>query len=292
MIVLLRLELLKLYRRFAPYVVYLAIMGLISLMIIGFKVDPPRFLEGGRAQRQVEGLQILGSPLNGLLMCEVVLRSLALLLPFLAPIVAGEVLGGEGGAGTLRTILVRPRSRHAIWWAKYLCVALYTLSLSAVTMGFSLGLGWLVFGGGKLWEFGALQEGRVVVLTTTEALRYLTLAYLLQALAVFVTASLAVMLASFLDNGLAPGFIALGLVVSLWIVSTMQFEWVETIRPYLFTSQLARAGEAIPTAFDPETQELILPVETIRQLLRVCGGYIVVFAGVGWWRFARRDITC
>lgn len=292
MILLVRQELAKLYRRLSPYVIYGAICALIALVVLNFKLNPPYFVSGERAGAALPDFQVVGSPLNGLLICEFVFKSLAQLLPFLAPIVAGEVLGAEGAAGTLRTILVRPRSRTAIWTAKLIAVMLYTLSLSVVTMAFSLLAGWAVFGRGKLWEFQALMDHRVLVMTELEGLRYLALGYLMMAVAVFVTSALGFMAGSFFDNGLVPGFVALGIVLTVTIGGAMDFEWIERLRPYLFTTQIGEATRVIPVAFDPATQDLVLPEGVIGNLLRTCTAYSVTFCLLGWARFVRRDVTC
>ncbi len=288
---LIRWELAKLYRRLTPYVIYAAIAALVGLVLLGFKLNPPDFVSH-RADRQLQDFTVTGSPLNAALICEFILKSIAQLLPFLAPLVAGEILGSEGATGTLRTILVRPRSRFAIWSAKFVTAALYTLSLSGLTMLLAYGGGWALFGRGKLWEWQALTDGKVVILTEGEAMTWLLAAYALLALAVFCSAALAFMLASFFDNGLAPGFAALGLTMTIWIGGSLPFDWLEQVKPYLFTTQFFKATEVIPTAFDPDTMALLPPLAEMRSVALICVAHIAVFALLGWWRFARRDVTC
>ncbi len=292
MILRLRHELSKLYRRFTPYVVYGAVVGLVALVILSLHYSPPPWLTDPTRRGKLADMQVMGSPLNGTLACELILKSIARLLPFLAPVVCGEILGAEGATGTLRTLLVRPGSRSVLWFAKFVCAALFTLSLSAVTMLSSLLLGWLVLGQGKLFEVEALHDGRVVILTQSEAVWYLAVAYLVLAVAVFAASMLGFMLGSFFDNALAPGFAALGLTMVLWIVGSLGFDWLDRIQPYLYTSQFSRAMDTIPTNFNPDTQELIPPWHTIASTLRICGAYIAVFAAVGWYRFVKRDVTC
>lgn len=271
--------------------IYAAIAALVALVLLGFKLNPPDFV-AHRADRQMQDFTVTGSPLNAALICEFILKSIAQLLPFLAPLVAGEILGSEGATGTLRTILVRPRSRFAIWWSKFVTAVLYTLSLSGLTMLIAYLGGAALFGTGKLWEWQALVEGKVVILTEGEAMAWLLAAYALLALAVLCSAALAFMLASFFDNGLAPGFAALGVTMTIWIGGSLPFDWLERAKPYLFTSQFFKATEIIPTNFDPDTLALVPPWADIRSLVLVCVAHIAVFALVGWWRFARRDVTC
>ncbi|MBI2299974.1 MAG: ABC transporter permease [Armatimonadetes bacterium] len=283
MILLVRHELTKFYRRFTPYVIYAVILC---------------FKQGGghhfarAAGRGAPDYEVVGSPLNGVFLCNMVLVSIALLLPYMALVAAGEVLGVEGSVGTLRTLLVRPRSRSAIWFAKFITVLIYTLSLCALMYVTSLGLGTLVFGRGPLWQPTALEQGSMVMLTFGEATRYLALSYAVLGAAVFTTATLAFCLGSFFDSGLAPGFTALAIVITLQIVTNLQFDWVATIKPYCFTSYLSDFTKMMPTEFDPVTNALKFPREALLHTLRACGIYIAVFAAIGLGRFVRRDVTC
>lgn len=292
MILLVRQELSKLYRRYPPYVVYLVILFLVGLIVLGFHSEG-----GGRQvqrmlQRAGGGMEFVGDPRNGALICEIVLQSMARLLPYLALFVTGEILAGEGASGTLRTILVRPRSRWTIWWAKFITVWLYTLSLSVVMYVASFGLGTLVFGSGQLAEWTALDNQQLLILSSSEAMRYLALSYLLLAVAVMVTTTLAFALGSFFDSGLAPGATALGIVIAMQITAVLPFDWVETIRPYLFTSFLGDFSKAMPSSFDPVTMDLVLPVSELWHSVGGCAAYTASFGIIGLWRFLRRDVTC
>ena len=106
MITLLRWEIHRLYRRFAPYLLYGASTLLIGLMTWGMAQDRKAFRPhaGG-------AVEIIGDLRNGLFECQAVSVTIAMLLLYLAPVVIGEILGGEGAAGTLRTMLVQPRAR-------------------------------------------------------------------------------------------------------------------------------------------------------------------------------------
>jgi ABC-2 type transport system permease protein len=291
MLLLVRQEWYKLWRRFSPYVIFLIIVLLVSLIVFGFKRHPP-FEHRRHRMEQTGSLMVMGSPLNGLFICHFMLLSIAHTLPFLVPVVVGEILGGEGAAGTLRMILVRPRSRFTVWTAKWLTALLYTVAVCLFTMLVSLLIGLLVFGRGQLWPFEAMQDRKLVILSEQEGFAYLALAYLMLSVSVFITASLAMMLSSFMDSALVPGFTVLAVVFTLTIISALPFDWVETAKPWFFTTYLGDYKDAFPTEFDPQTLVLKLPLEQIWQSLRASLGFIGLFSGVGLWRFLTRDVTC
>ena len=107
MILLVRQELTKLYRRYAPYVIY-ALTGLLIVMVVLGIQAHRREMRSGFANPSVE---MVGDPTNGLLVCQMVADSISRLLFYLGPVVLGELVGGEAATGTLRTILIRPQSR-------------------------------------------------------------------------------------------------------------------------------------------------------------------------------------
>lgn len=292
MITLFRAELCKLYRRYVPYLSYGAILFVLAMILAGIYFSPGhgRVMSGlGRAGGDFEAV---GDPVNGAMVCQAALEFVARILPLMAPIIVGLLLGGEGGEGTLRTMLVRPRSRTQVYFAKWLCGLFYTFTLCAFLYVASYGLGRLIFGGGSIPSLAAMERGKVVILTEREALYYFTLAYGVLTVAVFVTSSLALCLSTFVDNGLAPGFCALGIWLVVQIVQVLPYEWLQPIQPYLFTKFLGEYRHAFPRDFSYETGGLVLPVRDILHTLGYCAAYIAAFTGIGWWRFCTRDVTC
>ncbi len=287
MITLLRWEIHRLYRRFAPYLLYGASTLLIGLMTWGMAQDRRAF-----RPRAGGAVEIIGDLRNGLFECQAVSVTIAMLLLYLAPVVIGEILGGEGAAGTLRTMLVRPRARWQVWLAKYLTAWVYAISVAAFTLGLSLAIGTLCFGWGKLTSVSPAAEGKVIVMTAGEGLRFILLSYSLMTLSMMTGGTVAVALGSWFDNALAPGFTAVALVITLQIICGMNFEWVEKVKPYLFSNYLFDHAKAYPTAFDPDTGRLLFPGAQVWPMVRVHCVTIILFATAGLWRFVRRDVTC
>lgn len=291
MITLLRGEWVKLTRRFVPYLSYLAILFVLALMVYGFHRNGQMVRRMGRASSGE--FQTVGDPMNAGMLCHFALESVALLLlPILIPAVIGMIIGSEGAEGTLRTMLVRPRTRASLFCAKWLISLGYTFSLCFFVFVTSYGLGRLFFGGGQVMNMAAVQSGKMIVMTEAEALRYFTLAFSMLTVTTFVLGSLALCLGCFVDSGLAPGFAALAIFLVVKIVEVLPFEWIEPYRPYLFTTYLGGYRDAFPRDFDPDTFALMLPTKEILTTLRACGIYIGLFSLLGLWRFCRRDVTC
>lgn len=287
MITLIRWELHRFYRRLAPYYLYGALALLVTMVTWGMR-EFGRFASRGADA----GLEVVGDTRNALMVSQGASMTVALLLLYLVPVVVGEIVGGDGATGVLRTVLVRPRRRAQIWLAKYATAWVYALSVSAALMGLSLLLGGLLFGWGKLYSAGDLHNGKLIVLTPGEGLAYVALSYALLTLSVMTAGTIAVALGSWLDNALLPGMFAVGILITLQIIAGLPYEWVEPIKPYLFTHYLMDHTKAYPSGFDPETGALQFPAAAIWPMVRVHCVTIFCFAAAGLWRFTQRDVTC
>ena len=289
MILLVRQELTKLYRRAAPWVIYALTGFLIVLFVLGVKAHHGAMLKGELSN---PGVEMVGDPVNGLLICQGVAGTISILLLYYGLFVPGELVGGEAAGGTLRTILIRPQSRLRFWLAKYITAWLYALSLCAFAMLFSLLLGTVTFGWGQLDSVAAAVHGRVIVMSPPEALTYLSLSYAMLAVAIMAGGTLAFALGSWFESSLMPGSTALAVLITGQIVGALKYDWVEKIKPYLFTEYLSSYTKAFPTAFDPHTKALLFPGAELYPAMRVLGVTIAVFAALGLWRFMRKDVTC
>lgn len=282
---LLRWEWVKLSRRLPPWLPFAALALLIGLLTHGVSRHHHARLDTG-------DLEVVGDVRNGLFMAFITARTVSLLVLYLAPVVVGELLGSEGAGGTLRFLLVRPLSRGKLWCAKVLTAAGYTVGLCGFTFAASLLAGTLCFGWGRLVLTPEHGGGKLLVLTPPEALGYLALSYALLALAVFVTGALALALAGWLDNALAPGFVALSVLITLQIVSGLDLPWLEQVNPYLFTNYLAQYQKVFPTDFHADSGALVFPGAALWPAVRVLGAWAGAFLVVSWRRFVTRDVTC
>src|SRR4051812_26665382 len=110
MMLLIRQELYKIFRRPRTYISF-AIIAAISLI-----VEAAMYADGGSFVEMVmggvtESLDVQGNIINGYLITYIILQSLIVQIPLLVALVAGDSIAGEAGNGTLRLLLTRPISR-------------------------------------------------------------------------------------------------------------------------------------------------------------------------------------
>jgi len=151
------------------------------------------------------------------------------LLPLLASLVAGDVISGETGGGTLKTILTRSVTRPQVFGAKLLAAALYTVTLLVVQFAVGALAGSLVLGTGPLPTLSGTEMG------FGRGLMIAALAALFAAITVFTLASFSLLLSAATLNTVA----AIGGTVILIVVLQVaaQFASLEALRPYLVTEQ-------------------------------------------------------
>ena len=127
-LMLIKNELIKISGKWRSFIGFIAIAVLMPLILWGFKVG------GGQIHRemthQLEGVfTTVGTLFNGFLATYIVMNFLWVHIPFLVMLVAGDVVAGEGAAGTFRIYLTRPISRWKILLSKLFATYIYTAIL-------------------------------------------------------------------------------------------------------------------------------------------------------------------
>jgi len=274
--ILVRLELLKTFRKWRTFIGFLAIGLIIPLVHVAFK------LEGGSAVRSVtralEGdFFLAGNLFNTYFITQLILNSLWVHVPFLISLVAGDSLAGEATAGTFRLLLIRPPSRSAILLAKYLTTLLYTASLVLLLFALSLGLGVVLFGTGDL-----LVPGRILTVLPEALLPgRMALAFALALAAMWCVASLAFFFSSLVENAVGPIVGTMAVLVVFLVLGSLPMDLSAQVRPYLFTSHMNVWQSAFA---DP------LPWDTVRTAVAWLAGHAIGFYLATWYIFARKDI--
>lgn len=277
MLNLLRFELFKTYAKWRTYIGFLAVGILIPVVMWIMSYSGEQMV-----QRQLRSLSndffISGNLFNGWVIAQLIMNGLWVHVPALIALVAGDQLSGEATAGTFRLILIRPISRTRILNAKYFATLIYTASLVLAIAGLSLGLGLWIFGSGDLIAFD--REG-ITIIPESELIGRFILAYALAMWSMFVVASLAFFISSFVENAIGPIITTMTVIVIFLIVSNLPVESVESIKPYLFTTQMSVWTEAFRDPYD------------WKEILDSCGALganILVFYGATWFIFNRKDI--
>lgn len=197
----------------------------------------------------------------------------AFLLIVIVSLFAGETVAGEAEWGTLRYLLVRPVTRTRLLAAKLVVSLLLALIATLLVSLIALAIGTLLFG----WH--SLQVPGSTTLSSGQALGRLTLATLFVAWSQAAYISFAFMLSTMTDRALAAvaGGVGLG-ILSQILNNISALNGTSYIYPghYLNVWQHLFFGTA-------DTGNLVRGV-----LLQV--PYVVVFLGIAWWWFNRKDI--
>lgn len=276
MLLILKDELLKTYKKWRTYIGFMAIAVFVPAVQLALK-----FEGGGMLNRMTRGLQddffLVGNLFNGYFITQFLLNSMWVHVPFLISLVAGDQLAGEATGGTFRLLLIRPASRSRILLTKYATTLLYSFTLVAFLALMSLGLGLALFGSGPL-----LIPGRTITIIPVEQVFWrMSLAFAFAIVCMWCVASLAFLFSSLVENAIGPIVGTMAVVIVFLLLSNMPVDFFEALRPYLFTSYL--------NVWQKMLEEPI-PWQTIRNDLIVIGGHCVGFYIVTWYIFVNKDI--
>lgn len=249
MLTLIRLELFKTYAKWRTYIGFIAV-GVLIPLIMWFMNYAGNDIMQSRTRSLSNDFFIVGNLFNGWTVSQMIMNSLWLHVPILISLVAGDQLSGEATAGTFRLILIRPVSRYKFLHAKYLATLIYTKSLVVFIAVLSLGLGLWIFGSGDLLAFD--NQGITILPEGELWLRFL-LAYSLAIWSMFVIATLAFCISSFVENAIGPIVITMVVIFISLIISNLPVESVESVKPYFFTTYFTVWQEAFHDVIDWNT---------------------------------------
>ncbi len=276
MISLIKNELIKISSKWRSFIGFIAIAVLMPLVMWGFSVGGSEIHDD--MTRQLEGsFIIVGSVFNGFLATYFVMNFLWVHIPFLVTLVAGDVVAGEGAAGTFRIYLTRPVSRMKIMLSKLLATYLYTLALVGFFALMSLGLGTIWLGTGDLVVF----DDGILILSAELAWPRFTLAFILATVALCTVASLCFMFSAMVNNGIGPVIGSMAIVIIGLAIATIPLDLFENLSPYLFTDYIDIWNLAFR---DP------IPWDKIGKSLLILGLYATAFSVIGFAVFLRKDI--
>ena len=274
---LIGIEIIKIFGKKRSMLGFLALAVLMPLIIWGFSKGATGIEQD--IMHQLEGsFIIVGSIFNGFLVTYITMNFLWVHIPFLIMLVAGDVVAGEGAAGTFRIILTRRVSRFKILIAKLIAAYLYTIILILFFAIMSLGLGSLWLGIGDLVVF---DEG-ILILSQEVAWARFALAFVFAIFVMLVVTTLCFMFSSMVNNGIGPIVGAMAIIIIGLALANIPIDIFEKISPYLFTSYFDIWQKAF---FDP------IPWRDIGNDAIVLTIYTLVFLIISTVQFIRRDIS-
>jgi ABC-2 type transport system permease protein len=197
------------------------------------------FLEGREVldfltQNLEDIFTLQGNLINGYLVTYLVLNFMWVHIPLLVVLVTGDLFSGEAHNGTFRMLLIRPVSRKTLVNAKFIASFIYTGVLVLFLGIISLPLGLIVFGEGDL----IILIDTLNIIPSSELIWRFTLAYIFGFLSMTTVAALSLMLSSFSSSSLGPILTTIAIIILLTLLSSINLDIFNLIRPYLFTSYL------------------------------------------------------
>ena len=274
---LIRIELSKVFRKWRTYIGFLAIAVLVPIIQIAMLVEGERSINFMTRNLQ-QSFVFVGNLLNGYLISYAILNALVVHIPFLITLVAGDLLAGEATAGTYRILVTRPVSRFKIVLSKFLSGLIYTNLLVLFLAITSLGIGLLVFGVGELI---VIKNVNILILSRADVFWRFILAYGFATLSMTVVLALAFLFSSLVENAIGPIVSTMAIIIVFVIISALNIEFFQSIRPYLFTNYM----QSWRSFFDDP-----IDVHDILKSAGVLVGHVIFFLGTTVYVFNKKDI--
>ncbi|MDP2628266.1 MAG: ABC transporter permease subunit [Nanoarchaeota archaeon] len=277
MVKIIKIELFKIFKKWRTYIGFIAITFLVPLIQVAMMIEGERSLDFMTRNLQ-QSFIFVGNLLNGYLISYIILNTLAVHIPFLVALVAGDLLAGEATAGTYRLLLTRPVSRIKLVTSKFLAGIIYTTLLVLWLSILSLGMGLIIFSVGELI---VIKPENIIIFARDDVLWRFFLAYGFAILSMSVVASLAFFFSSLVENAIGPIITTMAVIIVFLIISAIEINVFQEIRPYLFTNYMLSWRLFFDDPVD--LGEIIKSVS-------ILFGHIVVFFGLAAIIFKRKDI--
>ncbi|MDR3626672.1 MAG: ABC transporter permease subunit [Ignavibacteriaceae bacterium] len=277
MIKLINIELYKIFKKWRTYIGFIAIAILIPVIEFALRIEGQRTLDFMTRELQ-QSFLFVGNLLNTYFVSYLILNSLTIHIPFLITLVAGDLLAGEATAGTYRLLLTRPVSRMEIVSSKFIAAIIYTFLLILWLAVLSLGLGYILLGTGELM---VSRNDTIMVFAQNDILWRFILAYGFAVLSMSVVASIAFLFSALVENAIGPIITTMAIIIIFIIISAINVDIFQNIRPYLFTSYMGTWSMFFDKPLD--TYEI-----TKATLIMI--GHIAGLFGLASYIFYKKDI--
>lgn len=277
MITMVGIELYKIFKKWRTYIGFIAIGILVPIIQVAMLYEGEHSINF--VTRNIrESFVFVGNLLNSYFISYIILNAIAVHIPFLITLVAADLLAGEATAGTYRLLVARPVSRMKIVTSKFFAGAIYTNILILWLAVISLGLGFIIFGVGELI---VLKSDTIIIFEKSDVLWRFLLAYGYASLGMTVVCSLAFLFSSLVENAIGPIIATMAVIIVFIIISAINIDLFQAIKPYLFTSHILKWREFFNDPVDK--------FEIIKSII-ILFGHIVLFFGLAAFIFKRKDI--
>ena len=278
MVRLVRTEIVKQFRRPRTWVALAFVVIVPIIIAVALKIDPPR-LDSGRGGDghgpDGDGFFFLAAQ-TGLVVPVAALRVMSeFFLIVIVCLFTGDAIASEAGWGNLRFLLTRPISRSRLLFAKLGVATLFGFLATALIAVSGLVAGGLAFG------FKPLAIPALGVSESVGSLiGNLGLSVVLAAWGIAGVAAFAFMLSTMMDNSAGAILGAVGFYIVTSILGA-----IDSIGPMRY---------GFPTFYSGAWAELFRGEDFGGDMIRnvvVQIPYVIVFCGIAFWWFRRKDIT-
>ncbi|MFM8449748.1 MAG: ABC transporter permease [Haliscomenobacter sp.] len=274
---LLLTELYKIGTRPRSYIGFVAITAIVLLIELALWLDGEAYI-GFILQSLEQSFDVQGRILNGQLVAFVILQTLIVQMPLLVALISGDLISGEAAAGTIRLLMTRPYTRGEVLWAKFTAASIYVFLLILWLGLLALGGGMLFFGGGDLI---VLKSDGLIILKEADTLWRFFAAFGISFLSLSVVSTFSLMLSCFTDNSIGPIIASMAVIILFTIIGTLEVPLFERITPFLFTTHMI----VWRNLFD-----FPLDIPLLLRSSAVLVGHILVFLGISFYHFSKKDI--
>jgi len=291
---LLKIELLKIFKRPRTYIAFGAIAVIVFLFQIALKFDGKSYLD--LILTNVKDLFTISDELkhrllNGYFICFAILNILLIQMPLLVALIAGDSIAGEANMGTLRLSVAKPISRTQYMLVKFLASLVYTLGLLVCLAVLALFGSMIIFGTNDMVVF---RSTGIDIIDASDVLWRYVAAFGYATVALTTVASLAFLLSVFAENAIGPIIATMSLVIVFTILSEMNIPMYDrTIKPYLFTTHMVAWKGFFYVKATPEGVTINGSIENLPAILRslaILLVYIFTFLFAAIWVFRKKDI--
>lgn len=288
---LLRIELFKIFRRPRTFIAFGAIAIIVLLVQLALKVNGKDFIQL-YTDSQSDTFEIPYDKMtNGYFVCVAVLHMILIHVPLLVALIAGDMISGEAGHGTLRLIAGKPVGRTELVLAKFTASAFYVVLLLVWMALFALFGSMLLFGKGDLVVF---REEEMHLMNQYDVLWRFIAAFVFAALALTTIAAMALMFSAFSENSLGPIVATVCVVIVFTIIQQLKVPLFEqTVNPWSFTTHMLGWKGFFYVEKTAEGVTIDGSIENPSSLVRsglILLGYIVLFLVITTRYFRKKDI--
>jgi len=267
----------KIIYRKRTYIGFILI-GILIPFIVGAIDNGGNMLEKTIYGQLSDSFFFVGSLINGYLATYIIIAVLITHMPFLSTIIAADIVSGEYSKGTFRLYLSRPISRSMILLSKLIIVYGYTIILMGFFISYSLLISVVWLGTGEL----AVFHMGLLFLAEDDALIRFFIAFLTSTVVMLTVSSLCFFISTISKNSVTPIIITISTVFVGTAISIIPIEFFEKLNPYLFTGYI---NSYLSAFHDP------IPFDAILRLIIVCFIWTVIFLGLAFNHFIKKDIT-